>query len=199
LTPKELHLLVQNTMLMRWKIPSWVLPEARLPQKVGNPNAPAGVNTPRHSDSPEEWACWLWRYPREAATCPGIHRGRDGISLASVRGMLLVTGCAPHGNGLASMRNTFIMRAAQLVATPGLYCHLVAELRLSIAVLTRVTAPAPSENISVEDVAHLFMADRVTIPQVSDTHKWGTLVLQNLVGGVDMSKRMEAMTALAEV
>jgi hypothetical protein len=197
--PKELCSLVQNTALMRWKIPSWVPPEARLPQKVGNPDAPAGMNTPRHSDSPEEWVCWLWRYLREAAMCPGIHRGRDGISLASVRGMLLVMGCAPHGNGLASARNTFIMRAAQLVATPGLYCCLVAKLRLSIAAMTRATAPAPSKNVSIKDMAHLFTADGVTIPQVLDTHKWGTLVLWNIAGGIDVSQRMEAMTALAEV
>jgi hypothetical protein len=112
----------------------------------------------------------LWRYLREAAMCPGIYRGRDGISLASVTGMLLVMGCAPHSNGLASMRNVFAMRATQLVATPGLYHHLVAELRLSIAVTTRVTAPAPSKNVSVKDMAHLFTADGVIIPQVSDAH-----------------------------
>jgi hypothetical protein len=74
-----------------------------------------------------------------------------------------------------------------LVATPGLYCHLVAELRLSIAEMMRVTAPAPSENISIKDVACLFAADGVTIPQVSDAHKWGTSVLWNLVGGVNVS------------
>jgi hypothetical protein len=182
LTPKELHSLVQNTMLTRWKIPSWVPP-----QKVGYPNAPTGVNRPRHSDSLEEWAHWLWRYPREAAMHPGIHRGRDGISPTSVREMLLAMGCAPHGNGLASVRNTFVMRAAQLVATLVLYCCLVAKLRLSIAVMMRVTAPAPSKNISIEDVAHLFVADKVTIPQVSDTHEWSTLVLQNLVGSIDAS------------
>jgi hypothetical protein len=197
--PKELCLPVQNATLMRWKIPSWVPPEARLPQKVGNPNTPTGVNTPRHSDSPEEWACWLWRYLREAAMHPGIHRGMDGISLASVRGMLLVTGHAPCGNGLVSMRNVFIMRATQLVATPGLYHHLVAGLKLSIAATTRVTAPVLSKNISIEDVAHLFMADGVTIPQVSDAHKWGTSVLRNLAGGIDASRRTEAMTALAEI
>jgi hypothetical protein len=116
----------------------------------------------------------------------GIHRGRDGISLASVGGMLLVTGHAPHGNGLVSMRNVFVMRAAQLVETPGLYRHLVAKLRLSIAVMTRVTAPAPSKNVSIEDVACLFAADGVTIPQVSDAHEWGTSVLQNLVSSIDV-------------
>jgi hypothetical protein len=116
--------------------------------------------------------------------CPGIHRGRDGISLASVRGMLLVMGCSPCSNGLVSTRNTFVMRAVQLVASPGPYHHLVAKLRLSIAATARVTALAPSENVSIEDVAHLFVADGVTIPQVSDTHEWGTLVLQNIVGGV---------------
>ena len=56
MVPKELRSPVQNIALMEWKIPSWMLPP-----KAGNPNAPTGVNTPRHSDSPKEWACWLWR------------------------------------------------------------------------------------------------------------------------------------------
>jgi hypothetical protein len=193
MTPEELRSLVQNTALAKWKIPVWVLPP-----KVGNPNAFAGVNMPRHSDSPEEWARWLWRYPREAFTRPGIHRGGDGISLTSVRGMLLVTGRAPCGMGMARVRNAFILRAAQLVVTPGLYRRLVAELRLSIVMEVRVTVPAPSENISVEDVARLFAADGVTIPQVLDAYEWGNSVLQSMSSGVDASRRMEAMTALAE-
>jgi hypothetical protein len=48
MTPKELHSPVQNAALVKWKIPVWVPPEARPPPRVGNPNAPAGVNTPRH-------------------------------------------------------------------------------------------------------------------------------------------------------
>jgi hypothetical protein len=72
MTPKELHSPVQNTVLAKWKIPAWVPPEARPPPKVGNPNAPAGVNMPRHSDSPEEWARWLWRYPREGLRALGF-------------------------------------------------------------------------------------------------------------------------------
>jgi hypothetical protein len=39
---------------------------------------------------------------------------------------------------MARVRNAFILRAAQLVATPGLYHHLVTELRLSIAMEVRV-------------------------------------------------------------
>jgi hypothetical protein len=113
--------------------------------------------------------------------------------------MLLVMGCAPHSSGLVSARNMFVMRAAQLVVTPGLYCHLVAELRLSIVVTMRVTALAPSENVSVKDVACLFTVDGVTIPQVLDAHEWGTLVLSNTLSGVDASQRTEAMMAPAEV
>jgi hypothetical protein len=75
------------------------------------------------------------------------------------------------------MKNTFIMRAAQLVVTPGLYHHLVAKLRLCIAAMMRITAPAPSGNVSIKPVACLFAVDGVTIPQVSDVHEWGTSVL----------------------
>jgi hypothetical protein len=70
--PKETRSLVQCKALTRWKIPTCVLAEARPTQRVGDPNAPAVVNTPWLADPPEEWARWLWRYPREAETRPGI-------------------------------------------------------------------------------------------------------------------------------
>ena len=59
---KEMRSPVQNTALVKWKTPSWVLPEARLFVKANDLNVLAGVNMPRLADSPEEWAHWLWRY-----------------------------------------------------------------------------------------------------------------------------------------
>lgn len=100
--------------------------------------------------------------------------------------MLLVTGCAPHSSGMALVRNTFLLRAAHLLATLGLYCRLVAELRLSIAG-PRMTVPAPSKNISIEDVVRLFTVDGVTIPQVLDAHEWGVSVLQSILSSMDVS------------
>ena len=75
---------LQEAALMKWRIPDWVTTEGCLSAKAGDPNAPAGVNTPRMTDSPEEWARWMWRYLRELTTCPGIRHAWDGISLSSV-------------------------------------------------------------------------------------------------------------------
>jgi hypothetical protein len=195
--PKETHSPVQCEALTRWKIPTWVPAEARPTQRMGDPNAPAGVNTPQLADPPE-WARWLWRYPREAETRLGIRRGREGISLRSVRGML-VTGCAPRGPGVANTRHAFMLRAAQLLATPGLYRRMVTELRLTIATTSRVTSASQSENIAVEDVVRMLAADGVTIAQVRDTHEWAQSMLRTMSNGVDASRQTEAMMALAEV
>ena len=118
------------------------------------------------------------------------------MSLSSIRGLLLVTGCAPRGNGVIRTRNAFMMRAAELIATPGRYRRLVEEMRLTIATSPRVTTAQPSENVTVEDVAQLLAADGITIPQVMDAFEWGHSMLQNLVSGVDASRRTEAMAAL---
>ena len=75
---------LQEAALTKWRIPDWVPAEGRSSAKAGDPNAPAGVNTPRMTDSPEEWARWMWRYPRELTTRPGIRHAWDGISLSSV-------------------------------------------------------------------------------------------------------------------
>ena len=75
---------LQEAALMKWRIPDWVPAERRSSAKAGDPNALAGVNTPRMTDSPEEWARWMWRYPQELTTRPGIHHVRDGISLSSI-------------------------------------------------------------------------------------------------------------------
>jgi len=87
---------MQNTTLVKWKTPNWVLAEARLLTRQSNPNTPVRINTPRTTDPPEEWARWLWRYPREAVTHPGILRAQYGINLSSIRGLLMVTVRALH-------------------------------------------------------------------------------------------------------
>jgi hypothetical protein len=98
--PRENRSPMQNAALLKWKTPGWVPIEAHPPVRGGDQNAPAGVNTPRLMDPAEDWARWMWRYPREAETHPGICRGRDGMSLSSIRGLLLVTGHAPRGVGV---------------------------------------------------------------------------------------------------
>ena len=50
---------------------------------------------------------------------PGIHWGRDGISLSLIRGLLLVTGQAPRGTGVIREQNMFMTRTAGLLATQG--------------------------------------------------------------------------------
>lgn len=178
---------MQNAALLKWKTPGWVLAVARLPVKGGERNTPAGVNTPRLTDSPKDWVRWMWRYPREAETHPGIQRGRDGMSLSSIRGLLLVTRRAPHGTEILCARNTFIMRAAELMATPGRYRQMVKEMRLTIEATPRATMAQPSENITVEDMARLLAADGITILQVMDVFEWGCLMLMNLASSVDTS------------
>ena len=73
--PREMRSPVQNAALMKWKTPGWVPAEMKPPGKSGEQNAPPGVNTPRLTDPAEDWAWWMWRYPREAETHPGIRRG----------------------------------------------------------------------------------------------------------------------------
>ena len=124
---------LQEAALMKWRIPDWVPAEGRSSAKAGDPNAPAGVNTPRMMDLPEEWARWMWRYPRELTTRPGIRHVRDGISLSSVRGMQMALGRAPRGASVQHARHTFILRLAELLATRGMYRQLVDQLCLNIA------------------------------------------------------------------
>jgi len=86
---QEAHLLpkaqspMQNAALVKWKTPNWVPAEVRPPTRQSNPNTPVGINTPQTTDPPKEWArwLWLWKYPREAATHPGILRAWYGINL----------------------------------------------------------------------------------------------------------------------
>ena len=120
----------------------------------------------------------------------------QGVNLSSVRGLLLVTGCAPHGNGLICTRTTFFTRAAQLITMPGLYQHLVDELHLTIAMVPGLTTAQAADNVMVEDMACLFAKDGVTIPQVGDAYEWGHMALIGWSQGTDAAWRMEAMSAL---
>jgi hypothetical protein len=88
-------------------------------------------------------------------------------------------------------------RVAGLMATPERYRWLVEERRMTIAPTPRATMVQLSENVMVEDVAAMFAADGVTIAQVSDTFKWGCLMLLNLSNSIDASRWMKAMQALA--
>ena len=109
LISREEESLLQEAALTKWRIPDWVPTEGCLSAKAGNPNAPAGVNTPQIMDSPEEWVRWMWRYPWELTTCPGICHARDGISLLSIQGMQMALGRAPQGAGAQYARHTFIL------------------------------------------------------------------------------------------
>jgi len=88
---------MQNTALVKWKTPNWVPAEARPLTRQSDPNTLVMINTPQTTDPSEEWARWLWRYPREAVMHPGILRAQYGINLSSVRGLLMVTVRALHG------------------------------------------------------------------------------------------------------
>ena len=100
---QEVHLLakeaqspLQNAALVKWKTPNWVPAEARPLVKQSDLSTLVGINMPWTTDPPEEWARWLWRYPREAAMHPGILRACYGINLSLVRGTLMVTARALH-------------------------------------------------------------------------------------------------------
>jgi len=71
---------------------------------------------PQTTDPPEEWARWLWRYPREVAMCPGIFRARYWINLSSVRGMLMVMVRAPHRVIAHHTQSAFLICVAQLIS-----------------------------------------------------------------------------------
>jgi hypothetical protein len=187
---KEERSPLQGAALLKWKTPSWVSVT-----RTGDPNVPVGVNTPRLVDLPDDWARWLWRYPQEVDVRPGIRRARDGMSLLSIRGFLLAAARAPKGAKIQRARHMFLLRAAELVATPGRYRQLVDELRLTIASFPRVMTAQPSDNVTVEDIARLFAVDETTILQVRDAHEWGQLALGRMAVGTDAARRTEAMAA----
>ena len=94
------------------------------------------------------------------------------------------------------MSRCFLIHVAQLILTPGLYWPLVDDLCLTIATTPRVTLAQMLDNITVEDVVRLFAGDGITIPQISDTFKWGQMALAGWSAGSDASRRMEAMQAM---
>ena len=57
-----------------------------------------------------------------------------------------------------------------------------------------MTAQA-ANNVTVEDVGHLFARDGLTIPQVGDTYEWGHMGLIGWSQGMDATQRTEAMLA----
>jgi hypothetical protein len=191
--PRENRSPMQNAALLKWKTPGWVPIEARPPVRGGDQNVPAGgehaqANRPSRGlgemdvgisqgsgDTP--------RYPsRKGRYVPLLDKG---ITIGN-------RACTP-----LSRSNTFMTRAAELMATPGRYRRLVKERRLTIAAIPRIMTAQLSENVMVEDVAAMFAADGVTIAQVSDAFEWGRSMLLNLSNSIDASRRTEAMQALA--
>ena len=59
-----------------------------------------------------------------------------------------------------------------------------------------ITPAQMSNNITVEDMVRLFTGDGITIPQISDTFKWGQTALAGWSMGSDASRWMEAMQAM---
>ena len=138
----------------------------------------------------------MWRYPREVVTHPGILRAQYGINLLLIRGLLMVTARALCRVTARQMRNVFLIHVAQLLSTPGLYQHLVDVLHLTIAMMPCVTPAQLLDNVTIEDMAKLFAWDGITIPQISDTFKWGQTALAGWSAGSEVSRWMEAMQAM---
>jgi len=177
LLAKEAQSPLQNATLVKWKIPNWVLAEARPLMKQSDSSTLVGINTPQTTDPTKEWARWLWRYPREVVTCPGILRAHYGINLSSVRGMLMVTVRALRRAIAHQTWSAFLICVAQLILTLGLYWCLIDDLHLTIATTPCVTLAQMSNNTTVEDAVRLFTGDGITMPQISDTFKWGQMAL----------------------
>jgi len=177
LLAKEAQSPLQNTILVKWKTPNWVPAEARPLMKQSDPSTLVGIKTPQTTDPPEEWARWLWRYPREVAMHPGILRAHYGINISSVRGMLMVTARALHKVITHRTWSAFLICMAQLISTLGLYQLLVDNLHLTIAITPCVTPAQMSDNTTVEDMVRLFAGDGITIPQISNAFKWGQTAL----------------------
>jgi hypothetical protein len=64
--------------------------------------------------------------------------------------------------------------------------------------MSRVASASHSENITVEDIVRILVADGVTIAQVCDAHEWAQSMLRTISNGVDVSQQTGAMMALAE-
>jgi len=90
----------------------------------------------------------------------------------------------------------FLIHAAQLLLTLGLYQHLVDKLCLTIATTPHITLAQLLDNVTIKDVARLFAGDGITIPQISDVFKWGQMALAGWSTGSEASRWMEAMQAM---
>jgi hypothetical protein len=90
---------LQSLGLTRWRLPEWVPSDQQSLWATTRPADPSWMEMLRQDAPMEEWARWLWRYPQNLVSKPGIVHDPSSISLASIRGYLLVTGRAPHGEG----------------------------------------------------------------------------------------------------
>jgi len=108
----------------------------------------------------------------------------------------MVTVRALHEVIAHQTRNAFLIHAAQLILTLGLYWCLVNDLCLTIAMTPCITPAQMSDNNTIEDVVRLFTGDGITIPQISDLFEWGQMALAGWSVGSDASRQMEAMQAM---
>ncbi|KAF8227707.1 hypothetical protein L208DRAFT_1379662 [Tricholoma matsutake] len=63
---------LQSLALTRWRLPNWVPPDQRSPWATTRPADPSRMEMPRQDAPVEEWARWLWRYPQNLLSKPGI-------------------------------------------------------------------------------------------------------------------------------
>jgi len=200
---QEVHLLakearspLQNAALVKWKTPNWVLAEARPLTKQSDPKHTSGdKHTPDHRPTRGVGQMAV-EISQGSGNAPRILRACYAINLSSVRGMLMVMARALRGAIAHRTWSAFLIRAAQLISTPGLYWHLVDDLCLTIAMTPCVTLAQMSDNITVEDVVRLFTGDGITIPQTSDAFEWGQMALAGWSAGSDASRQTEAMQAM---
>jgi hypothetical protein len=155
------------------------------------------MEMPRQDVPVEEWAQWLWRYPQDLLSKPGITHDPSGISLASIRGYLLITGRVPHGEGHQRGQAVFIMRAIELALTPGLYRRTLASLDLTVAIgrsMDRYTNL--TENTSVNNVVRFYAQQGISIDEVVDAHVWAERQLRHYSQDDDNARRAEAHLVL---
>ena len=98
-TPKATRSPIQNEAIVRWKAPAWAQPV----NMGGNPNVPMGVNTPRLTDPPEEWARWFWRDPREASNPKGQQWHHPHLGKRSISGHGACTSWRWSSKGMSSI------------------------------------------------------------------------------------------------
>jgi len=188
---------LQSMGLTRWRLPEWVPSDQRSPWATTRPADPSRMEMPRQDAPIEEWARWLWRYPQNLLSKPGITHDPSGISLASIRGYLLITGRAPRGEGHQRGRAVFIMRAIELALTPGLYRQTLASLGLTVAVSRGMDRYMnPTENTSVNDVVRFYAQQGISIDEVVDAHVWAERQLRHYMQDDDVARRAEANLVL---